>query len=145
MRLRHKATVGARAPGREWAFAILYDDARTERAKKVTIDKHISLVYGIRIFDTFEGIDIFGGVEAPPDHPLLRFDSVVLTPHVAAGSVEAMQDVARGSVENVVAILGGQWPEPANRVNLQVRPRRTLAAYNPGFFAELEAQAAMQE
>ena len=95
--------------------------------------------------DTFEGIDIFSGDERPPDHPLLAFDNVVLTPHVAAGSVQAMEDVARGSVENVVAVLSGHWPDPVNRVNPQVRPREPLAEYDPLLFAALEQGAKIEE
>ena len=88
--------------------------------------------------DTFEGIDIFGESETPPNHPLLALDNVVLTPHVAAGSVQAMADVARGAVENVISVLCGHWPDPANCVNPQVQPRRPLAAYAPSLFAVLE-------
>ena len=88
--------------------------------------------------DTFETIDIFGEVETPPDHPLQQFDNVVLTPHVAAGSVQAMQDVARGAIENVVSVLCGHWPDAVNRVNPEVQPRRPLAEYDPQLFTDLE-------
>ena len=50
-----------------------------------------------------------------------------------------MADVARGAVENVVSVLCGHWPDPANCVNPQVQPRRPLAAHDPGLFAALEA------
>lgn len=89
--------------------------------------------------DTFEGIDIFAAVETPPVHPLLEFENVILTPHVAAGSVQAMQDVARGGVENLTAILCGYWPDPAHRVNPQTIPRRPLKDYDPALFASLAA------
>lgn len=95
--------------------------------------------------DTFEGIDIFGAEERPPDHPLLQLDNVVLTPHVAAGSVQAMEDVARGAVENVVAVLGGCWPAPANRVNPQAQPRQPLAQHDPHLFAAWEQGASRTE
>ena len=95
--------------------------------------------------DTFETIDIFGGVETPPDHPLLQFDNVVLTPHVAAGSVQAMQDVARGAIENVVSVICGHWPDPADRVNPQVQPHRPLAEYDPLLFATLEQGVSIEE
>jgi D-3-phosphoglycerate dehydrogenase len=88
--------------------------------------------------DTFEGIDIFSGHEGPPDHPLLGLENVVLTPHVAAGSVQAMEDVARGSVENVVAVLAGYWPDPRNVVNRDVQPHHLLADYVPTLFAGME-------
>ncbi|MBW7886246.1 MAG: hypothetical protein H3C34_27190 [Caldilineaceae bacterium] len=87
--------------------------------------------------DTFEGIDLFSGVEGPPNHPFLQLDNVVLTPHVAAGSVQAMQDVAKGAVENVVAALSGYWPDPVNIVNRDVQPHTRLAAYSPQLFTGL--------
>jgi phosphoglycerate dehydrogenase-like enzyme len=83
--------------------------------------------------DTFQGIDIFDPNEAPPVHPLvlLDMDNVVLTPHVAAGSLQAGQDAARGAVENVAAVLNGRWPPRANIVNRDVVPRFPLAPHQP--------------
>lgn len=67
--------------------------------------------------DTFEQIDVFAHDERPPAHPLIGIENVVLTPHVAAHSVQAMQDVATGGVENLVAVLRGRWPPRAHIVN----------------------------
>ena len=78
--------------------------------------------------DTFEGINVFDEVERPPAHALLDLENVVLTPHVAAQSVQAMQDVALGGVENVVAVLAGRWPPADHVVNLGVTPRFPLQA-----------------
>ncbi len=79
--------------------------------------------------DTFEGINIFDPNEAPPVHPLvlLEMDNVVLTPHVAAGSIQAGCDVARGATENIAAVLNGRWPPLENVVNPEVVPRFPLA------------------
>jgi D-3-phosphoglycerate dehydrogenase len=76
--------------------------------------------------DTFEQINIFDTDERPPDHPLLGLENVVLTPHIAAQSVQAMEDVSTGGVENIVAILNGRWPPPENIVNREVQPRFPL-------------------
>jgi D-3-phosphoglycerate dehydrogenase / 2-oxoglutarate reductase len=92
--------------------------------------------------DTYEGIDVFSATETPPDHPLLQLDNVVLTPHVAAGSRQAMEDVARGAVENVVAVLSGHWPNPDNLVNPGVLPRKPLAAYAPGLLIDCSPKLA---
>ena len=54
-------------------------------------------------------------------------DNVVLTPHVAAGLRQAGEDVARGAVENVAAVLSGRWPPRENIVNWGVAPRFPLA------------------
>jgi D-3-phosphoglycerate dehydrogenase / 2-oxoglutarate reductase len=80
--------------------------------------------------DTFELIDIFGE-EKILDHPFMALDNVIMTPHVAAMSVQAKEDVGRGGVENVVSILSGHWPNPENIVNRGVIPRVPLAAYDP--------------
>jgi phosphoglycerate dehydrogenase-like enzyme len=88
--------------------------------------------------DTFEQINIHAEHEAPPSHPLLELENVVLTPHVAAGSVQSGQDVARGGVENVVAVLRGHWPKPENIVNRGVVPRFPLEPYDDALFGAAE-------
>jgi phosphoglycerate dehydrogenase-like enzyme len=84
--------------------------------------------------DTFEQIDVFTPNEAPPVHPLLELENVVLTPHVAAGSVQAGQAVSRGGIENVVAILSGYWPPQGNIVNREVVPRFPLRDFDEHLF-----------
>jgi phosphoglycerate dehydrogenase-like enzyme len=59
------------------------------------------------------GIDVFDVEPPPPDHPLLRCEQVVLTPHVADQNDEGMEILNRGAVENVIAFLEGR---PQNRV-----------------------------
>lgn len=76
--------------------------------------------------DVFAQINVHNELEVAPDHPLLGFENVVLTPHVGAYSVEARRDVAMGGVENVVAVLSGRWPKRENIVNVGVVPRQTL-------------------
>ena len=83
--------------------------------------------------DTFEHIDIFGEEKAPT-HPFLELDNVILTPHVAAMSVQAKEDVGRGGVGNVVSILSGHWPHPDHIVNRGVVPRFPLKEYDPTLF-----------
>jgi len=80
--------------------------------------------------DTFELIDVFVPDGPPPAHPLLQLDNVILTPHVAAMSIQAAQDVARGGVENMVSILSGYWPNPENIVNRGVKPWFPLKEYD---------------
>lgn len=84
--------------------------------------------------DTFEQMDVFTPHEAPPTHSLLELENVVLTPHVAAGSVQSAQDVSRGGIESVVAVLGGYWPLPGKTVNAGVVPRFPLRDYEPTLF-----------
>jgi len=76
--------------------------------------------------DTFEGIDVFVEEEGPSDHPLLSLDNVILSPHVGAISVQAMQDVTDGGIGNAAAVLSGYWPPAENLVNPEVVPRFPL-------------------
>jgi D-3-phosphoglycerate dehydrogenase len=59
------------------------------------------------------GIDVYDIEPVPPDHPLLRCEQVVLTPHVADQNAEGMEILNQGAVDNVVAYLAGR---PQNRV-----------------------------
>jgi D-3-phosphoglycerate dehydrogenase len=76
--------------------------------------------------DTFEHIDPFTVVEAPPDHPFVSMENVVLTPHVAAYSEQAFEDVNRGGIGNLASVLKGCWPPAENVVNREVVPRFPL-------------------
>ena len=78
--------------------------------------------------DTFETINPFSGINQPPQHPLLDLDNVILTPHVAALSVEGMREVTEKGIENVVAVLSGNWPPLERIVNQGVVPRFPLSS-----------------
>jgi D-3-phosphoglycerate dehydrogenase len=81
--------------------------------------------------DTHELIDIFAERLPPRLHPLTDMDNVILTPHVAAGSVQASHDIYAIALENVVDILSGRWPPPEHIVNPTVVPRFPLAPAPP--------------
>ena len=77
--------------------------------------------------DTFEHINPFSGVDSPPNHPLLQLENVILTPHVAALSIEGMKEVAEKGIENVASVLRGYWPLAERIVNQGVEPRFILS------------------
>ena len=77
--------------------------------------------------DTFTHINPFPEVEAAPDDPLLSLENVILTPHVGSMSEQSFQDVRRGALENVVAVLSGRWPDARNIINGGVKPRFALS------------------
>jgi D-3-phosphoglycerate dehydrogenase len=58
--------------------------------------------------------------QEPPsaDHPLLGRKDVILTPHTAFYSVEALEDLQTKAAEEVVRVLRGE--KPRNPVNPQV-------------------------
>lgn len=78
--------------------------------------------------DTYESIDIFSEQIPPRAHPLTDMENVILTPHVAAGSVQAGIEIYMTAIQNIVDILQGYWPLPENIVNPTVIPRFPLAA-----------------
>jgi D-3-phosphoglycerate dehydrogenase / 2-oxoglutarate reductase len=62
------------------------------------------------------GIDVFDAEPPAPDHPLLTFDQVILTPHTAGLTVEAAARMAVASVQNVLDHFAGRL-DPALIVN----------------------------
>jgi len=78
--------------------------------------------------DTFEHIDPFTVIETPPDHPFVSMENVILTPHVAAYSEQAFEDLHQRATQNVVSVLEGRWPVEEQVVNREVVPRFPLAA-----------------
>lgn len=76
--------------------------------------------------DTYEQIEIFAEQIPPNLHPLSGMENVILTPHVAAGSVQAGTEIYATAIQNIVDILQGSWPLSENVVNPTVRPRFPL-------------------
>jgi D-3-phosphoglycerate dehydrogenase len=72
------------------------------------------------------GLDVFEEEPLPPDSPLCRLENVLLTPHVASVSPEAMrrlwEEVGRAAAD----VLRGRWPKYV--ANPGVRPRVPLEA-----------------
>lgn len=60
------------------------------------------------------GLDVYSKEPPPPDHPLIKLDNVVCTPHVGASTVEAQLRIAMAMAEDLIRIARGE--EPVNRV-----------------------------
>ena len=75
------------------------------------------------------GLDVLEAEPPPSDHPLLSADNVILTPHYAGYSEEAMADLAVKAAQAVLAVARGTMPEFV--VNRDVKPRKPLKPY-PG-------------
>ena len=56
------------------------------------------------------GLDVF--MEEPPrlNHPLLGFDTVIASPHIAGVTAESMRDLAIATAEQWIAIFAGELP-----------------------------------
>jgi len=62
------------------------------------------------------GLDVFAQEPTPPDNPLFGLDNVVLTPHIATATEEALVNMALVT-EDLVAVLQGRAPKyPVNRL-----------------------------
>ena len=59
------------------------------------------------------GLDVFPEEPLPADHPILECDQVVLTPHAADQTLEGVDLLNEGAVNNVIAFLEGR---PQNNV-----------------------------
>ncbi len=59
------------------------------------------------------GLDVFVEEPTPADHPLLRLENVVATPHVAGSSAEALRLMAETVAEDVLRVLRGEQPAHA--------------------------------
>jgi D-3-phosphoglycerate dehydrogenase len=66
------------------------------------------------------GIDVFDKEPPAPDHPLLKFDNVIATPHVAGVTVESHKALGIGTAEQWIALLNGEVPP--RLVNPEVWP-----------------------
>ena len=67
-------------------------------------------------------LDVFDKQPLAPDHPLMKLDNVVLTPHQAGLTVEAVERMSEGAARETVRILKGE--KPLNFVNPEVWERR---------------------
>jgi D-3-phosphoglycerate dehydrogenase len=65
-------------------------------------------------------LDVFEKEPLPAGHPLRHLDNVVLTPHVAGQSEEAMESVSIRAAENILCVLQGETPPLELVVNPEV-------------------------
>ncbi len=57
------------------------------------------------------GLDVVEGERVPLDHPLLKFDNVILTGHSAFYSEESTYEIKRRLYDSVARVLKGEWPQ----------------------------------
>lgn len=68
------------------------------------------------------GLDVLPDEPPRADDPLLTLDNVILTPHAAFASVEAIEELQTKAAENVAAVLGGEVPPYAVNGEVYGRP-----------------------
>jgi D-3-phosphoglycerate dehydrogenase len=68
------------------------------------------------------GLDVFAGEPLAPGHPLTELDAVVLSPHVAGSTREALERTALAVAEAILRVARGR--RPAHLLNPGTWPRR---------------------
>jgi D-3-phosphoglycerate dehydrogenase len=75
--------------------------------------------------DVYGAINVFAPQGFATDHPLFGLPNVLMTPHVAASSVESGIEQKTRGAQAVVDVLSGKWPE--HPVNPEVAPWFAIA------------------
>jgi D-3-phosphoglycerate dehydrogenase len=65
------------------------------------------------------GLDVLEKEPPDPQHPLLKMENVILSPHVGFYSEESIHELKRRAAEIVSTVLSGKWPKSV--VNPEVR------------------------
>ena len=61
-------------------------------------------------------LDVYSKEPPPPDHPLIKLDNVVCTPHIGGSTVDAQLRIALTMADDLLRIARGE--EPVNKVRL---------------------------
>ncbi len=56
------------------------------------------------------GLDVWAKEPPEPDHPLLQFDNVLVSPHTAGVTHESRREMGRYAAEQILAVLDGKRP-----------------------------------
>jgi D-3-phosphoglycerate dehydrogenase / 2-oxoglutarate reductase len=67
------------------------------------------------------GLDVWSKEPPPPEHPLLKFDNVLASPHTAGVTREARENMGRIAAEQILDALDGK--RPPRIINPEVWPR----------------------
>jgi len=56
------------------------------------------------------GLDVWEDEPPPTDHPLLQFDNVLVSPHIAGITRQSRHNIAKIAAEQLLAVLDGKRP-----------------------------------
>jgi len=96
-------------------FALMKPSAYVVNTSRGTVIDTDALVAALRAGQIAgAGLDVHEQEPLPMDHPLRRFPQVIITPHTAFYSVEAVDQLRAETVLNIVRFMAGE--PPINRV-----------------------------
>lgn len=87
----------------------------TSRGAVVDMPALVDALNSGRIFGA--GLDVYEEEPLPSNHPILRCEQVVLTPHTADQTQTGIDELTQGTIDNIRAFLAGS---PVNLVNPEV-------------------------
>jgi D-3-phosphoglycerate dehydrogenase len=101
--------------------AVLVNTARGELVNEADLVRALKeKVIRYAAIDVYGGINVFTPGGFPTDHPYFGVENIVMTPHCAANSEEAMIESFTTGAQAVVDVLSGK--KPMYPVNPEVRP-----------------------
>jgi D-3-phosphoglycerate dehydrogenase len=56
-------------------------------------------------------LDVVQGEVMPLDHPMLKLENVIITPHTAYYSEEALDRLRKRPFEEIARMVNGEWPQ----------------------------------
>jgi D-3-phosphoglycerate dehydrogenase len=117
LRADTKHTIDADALNAMQSHAILINTARGGLVDEPAL---VAALNQGKIFGA--GLDVFETEPLPMDAPIAQCRNVVLTPHVAGSTQEALHETAKQCAEQIIAVLSGQ--KPANLIRPAVWEQR---------------------
>jgi len=99
-RILNERTIGLLKPS-AWVFNTARGDLIEEAALyRALAEKRIAGA----------GLDVFEVEPTPPDNPILKLDNVIVTPHAAGFSDEAVREGQRAGAKIMARVLSGEFP-----------------------------------
>lgn len=102
----------------------------TSRGGLIDQDALVGALRARQIFGA--GLDVFASEPLPAGSAIAALDNVILTPHVAGSSQEALHATASQCAEQIIAVLTGRRPAHLVRAEVWDRRRQPVSSTNEG-------------
>jgi D-3-phosphoglycerate dehydrogenase / 2-oxoglutarate reductase len=75
------------------------------------------------------GLDVVETEPPDPENPLFKMENVILSPHTAFYSEEAVSQLKRDAAESIIAVLTGRWPKSVVNRDVVGKTRASIPAH----------------